>query len=194
MGAAEILVFHAQKGNKANEVAVDLADRRISLLLSESLRQGWPVVIHIEFASLRGQERQRQMDRFNSLLEKHPSHPFVLIHMGQLQPKQVEESIKRHPNIFFLTSHADPVTVETSNQPWVNVFSRYGHGFKESWKNLFVTHADRFVFALDNVWDYHWLDSYNEKMRYWREGISALPENAAHLIAHGNAERLWKLK
>ena len=193
IGAAEILIFHAQKGDKAPEVAVDLADERVSLLLTESLSQGWPIVIHIEFASLHGRERQRRMDGLNSLLEQHPGHPFALIHMGQLQHHQVQELIERHPNVYFLTSHADP-TVSNSNQPWVNMFSLFGNRFKEPWKNLFTAYPDRFIFALDNVWDNHWQSSYDVKIEYWRKALSELPENTAGLIAHGNAERLWKLK
>jgi len=193
IGAAEILIFHAKKGDKAPEVAVDLADERVSLLLTESLSQGWPVVIHIEFASLHGRDRQRHMDGLNSLLEQHPMHPFVLIHMGQLRHHQVQELIERHSNVYFLTSHADP-EANKSKQPWVNIFSMFGNHFKESWKSLFTAYPERFIFALDNVWDHHWQSSYDTKMKYWREALSELPENTAGLIAHGNAERLWKLK
>jgi predicted TIM-barrel fold metal-dependent hydrolase len=194
IGAAEILVFHAQKGSKAPEVAVDLFDERVSLLLTESISQEWPFVIHIEFSSLHGRERQRYMDELNSLLEQHPKHPFVLIHMGQLFHDQVHELINHHPNIYFLTSHTDPVTVNNSKQPWTKIFSASGHHFKDSWKNLFNAYPDRFIFALDNVWDYHWQGSYDEKMKYWSEALSEMPAKTAELIAHGNAERLWKLK
>ena len=194
VGAAEILVFHAQKGNKAPKVAVDFNDERVSLLVTESLSRNWPVVIHIEFASLNGRERQGYLEGMSSLLEKHPKHPFVLIHMGQLQHQQVQELIEHHPNLYLLTSHTDPVTVNNSKQPWVNIFSLDGQHFKEHWKNLFIAYPDRFIFALDNVWDHHWQESYDKKMKCWRTALSELPENSAHLIAHGNAERLWKLK
>ena len=194
VGAAEILVFHAQKGNKASKVSVDLADERVSVLLNESLSQGWPLIIHIEFASLHGHERQRHMKDLESILKQHPSHPFVIIHMGQLNHEQVQSLIERHPNVYFLTSHTDPVTVRKSKQPWINIFTPSKYHFKESWKNLFIAYSDRFIFALDNVWDQHWSDSYDEKMKYWRMALSELPESTAHLIAHGNAERLWKLK
>lgn len=194
VGMAEILIFHAKKGNKAPEVAVDLTDERVSLLLSESFSKGWPIIIHIEFASLHGRERQRYMDEFNSLLEKHPMHPFVLIHMGQLSNEQVHGLIERHSNLYFLTSHTDPIVVNKSKQPWVNIFTLFGYRFKEPWKKLFIDYPDRFIFALDNVWDFHWQNSYDERMKHWRKALSELPKNTAHLIAHGNAERLWKLK
>jgi len=183
-----------RKQNKAPKVAVDFADERVSLLLTESISQDWPVVIHIEFASLHGRERQRHMDGLSSLLEQHPKHPFVLIHMGQLHHQQVQELIERHLNVYFLTSHTDPVTVNNSTQPWINIFSLSGHHFKESWKDLFIAYPDRFIFALDNVWNHHWQGSYDEKMKYWTKALSELPQNTARLIAHRNAERLWKLK
>ena len=194
IGAAEILVFHAQKGNKAPEVEVDLTDDRVSLLLTESLSQDWPLIIHIEFGSLHGQERQRYMNGLKSLLEQYPKHPFVLIHMGQLLHDQVQELIEHHPNVYFLTSHTDPETVNNSKQPWVNIFSLSGNHFKDSWKKLFNAYPSRFIFALDNVWDHHWQHSYDRKMKYWNKALSELRENTAGLIAHGNAERLWKLR
>lgn len=194
IGGAEILVFHAKKGNKAPEVEVDLTDERFSLLLTESLRQGWPAIIHIEFASLPAKKRQPYIDELNTLLEQHPEHPFLLIHMGQLYHDQVQKLIERNPNIYFLTSHTDPVTVNNSRQPWINVFSASGNQFQVSWRDLFNAYPDRFVFALDNVWDSHWNSSYDEKMKHWRKALYAMPANTAGLIAHGNAERLWELK
>ena len=194
VGAAEIVVFHAQKGNHAPRVAVNLSDNRVSVLLNESLSKDWPVIIHIEYASLEGLERQRHMDGLKSLLEKHPWHPFILIHMGQLRHDQVQGLIERHTNVYFLTSRTDPVTAYNSNQPWINIFSTSGTRFKESWRNLFIAYPDRFIFALDNVRNYHWQISYNEKMKYWKKALADLPEKSARLIAHGNAERLWKLK
>jgi hypothetical protein len=44
------------------------------------------------------------------------------------------------------------------------------------------------------VWASHWEDSYSEKIEYWREALSKLPESTSLLIAHGNAEGLWGLK
>lgn len=194
IGVAEVLVFHAQKGKKAPEIAVDLTDKRISLLLKESLIQAYPFIIHIEFASLHEPERLRQMKALNKLLEQNPKHPFVLIHMGQLNDQQTQKLIVRHSNIYFITSHACPVTVNKSRHPWSNLFNPSGYHFKKSWKNLFIAYPERFIFALDNVWDFDWTKLYDKRMNHWKMALSELPENTAHLIAHGNAERLWKLK
>ena len=194
VGAAEILAFHAQKGNKAPEVAVDLTDARIILLIDESISRGWPVIIHIEFASIYGDKRQSYMSALKALLEQHPKHPFVIIHMGQLRHAEVATMIVQHQNVFFLTSHADPITTSSSKQPWVNMFTLFGTHLKDSWKETLVKYPERFIFALDNVWADHWSTTYTNKITLWRKALSELPEEVASLIAHGNAERLWRLK
>ncbi len=189
---AEVLLFHAKKGNKAPEVVVYPEDRRVRAALSAALKRGWPFVIHIEFASLNARRRSRFMTALRKLLVEYKDHPFALIHMGQLEAKEVETLIESHKNIHFMTSHCDPITVARSRQPWVNLFE--GSRFKEEWKALFVNHADKFIFALDNVWEHHWLNGYQKKMEYWKAALVHLPEHVANTIAHKNAERLWSIK
>ena len=134
------------------------------------------------------------MEGLKDLLEQYPRHAFVLIHMGQLPPKEVRELIYRHPNIYFLTSHTDPVTAKISRQPWTNIFTLAEDEFQAPWKSLFIAYPDRFIFALDNVHYHHWQGLYDEKMERWKNALSELPPKTAHLIAHGNAERLWGLE
>ena len=31
-------------------------------------------------------------------------------------------------------------------------------------------------------------------MQYWKKALEALPDEVAQLIAHGNAERLWRIR
>jgi hypothetical protein len=31
-------------------------------------------------------------------------------------------------------------------------------------------------------------------MEYWKKSLSELPQNVSHMIAHGNAEKIWDLK
>jgi len=194
VGAAEILSFHAQKGDKAPKVAVKLTDERITFLVEESIRRAWPVTIHIEFAALDANDKESFMTDLCDMLNRYQKHPFTLIHMGQLPHSDVEKLIHDHNNIYFLTSHADPVTANSSDQPWVNMFTLFGAHFKEPWKALLTRYPDRFVFALDNVWAEHWRNTYASKVSIWREALSELSEESANLIAHGNAERLWQLK
>jgi len=132
------------------------------------------------------------MGDLQKILKKYPGHPFALIHMGQLQPDEVSKLLDHHSNLHFITSHADPVTANSSKQPWVNLFD--GYRFKRAWKRLFIENSEKFIFAIDNVWAGHWGNIYNEKMEYWKKALSELPVNVSHMIAHGNAERLWDLK
>lgn len=191
-GVAEILIYHAQKGRKAPEVAVYLTDKRASFLLDKALYNSWPFIIHIEFASLIGPEKNRHMDDLQKLLIKYPDHPFALIHMGQLQPDEVRKLLDKYSNLHFITSHTNPPAISKSKQPWRNLFD--GYRFKRQWKDLFIEDPERFIFAIDNVWAHHWEGIYNKKMEYWKKALSELPQDISHMIAHGNAERLWNLK
>ena len=57
-----------------------------------------------------------------------------------------------------------------------------------------VEHPDRFVFALDNVFAPMWAPGpYLRQMTVWWCALGRLSPVVAHAIAHGNAERLWKL-
>ena len=58
---AEMLLYHARKGNKAPEVRVYPDDDRVSFALAAAVQRGWPFVVHIEFASLPPPERERFM-------------------------------------------------------------------------------------------------------------------------------------
>ena len=165
---AEILLYHAQKGDKAPEVIVYPDDKRVQFALSEVIEKGWPFVIHIEFASLLEEQRRRFMDAMEKMLTTHPKHPFVLNHMGQLKPTEVGQLIEKHKNIYFLTAHTTPAIIRFSNQPWVNMFD--GEVLAAKWKELILEHPDRFVFALDNVWDRHWKEFYLDQMTYWAKG------------------------
>jgi predicted TIM-barrel fold metal-dependent hydrolase len=189
---AELLVFHAQKGNKAERVQVAVNDKRVLKTLEYAKERGWPLVLHIEFASLPGDERDEYMAGLNRLLNDNPDYPFALAHMGQLPPEQVGALIKAHNNIYFLTSHADPVSDANSKQPWTNMIEH--DKFKAPWKTLITQHPDRFVFAIDNVWDWQWKITYLKHIKLWRSALAELPETVANAVAHGNAERLWHLE
>jgi predicted TIM-barrel fold metal-dependent hydrolase len=191
-GVAEILIYHARKGNKAPEVNVDLTDERVSALLKMALSNDWPFIIHIEFAALSAVEKSRQMASLRNLLAGYPAQPFALIHMGQLQPDEVAKLLHQHSNLYFIASHTNPPAISQSTQPWVNIFD--GHGFKQEWKSLFIKYPDKFIFALDNVWADHWGPIYDKKMQLWKSALAELPPDVSHRIAHGNAERVWRLK
>ena len=188
---AEVLLYHAKKGNRAPEVIVYPDDKRVQVVLNYAIEKGWPFIVHIEFASLYGEKRKKFMRAFKQMLNQHPEQPFILTHMGQLSRNRCLRLIKSHKNVYFHTGWTNPIAVESSNQPWTNVFE--GNHFAPEWKDLFIQYPQRFIFALDNLFTEHWSDFYRKQMNYWKRGFTELPKDVSHLIAHGNAERLWHI-
>ena len=202
--ASELLIYHAAKTRKildenGNEIDIDIPKvevpmdgDKVQYAITQCRLRGWPTVIHIEFAALEAisiLDKKAYMNAFEILLDTYPNHPFVLIHMGQLEIGDVMRLIMRHDNVYFFTSHADPVTEATSQQPWTNLFK--GDTLAPHWRNAFLHFPTRFIFALDNVFAEHWYDQYDDRMFYWKKAMNDLPNDVANLIAHGNAERLW---
>jgi Tat protein secretion system quality control protein TatD with DNase activity len=192
---AEVLMFHARKTNKkgktiAPQVAFLPGHAKPAAALDVALSKGWPFIIHIEFASL-GAKRGKYMKAMESMLRAHPKHPFVLIHMGQLGPKDAERLLAAHPNLSFIPAHTTPVTLAESHEPWTAMFK--GHALSVPWRDLILRHPERFVLGFDNVWAQHWEEFYVPQVRLWRRILGELPEDVAHAVAHRNAERLWHL-
>ena len=189
---AEVLLYHAKKGNKAPEVVVYPDDKRVKDALNYAIKNNWPFVVHIEFASLQGKNKKKFMRAFKQMLNQNPEHPFILARMGQLNSNRCLRLIGNHKNVHFHTGWSNPAAVESSQQPWINIFK--GDRLAPAWKELFVQYPDRFIFALDNVFTEHWSDFYLKQMKYWKRGLAELPSEVSHLIAHGNAERLWGIR
>jgi len=189
---AEVLLYHAKKGNKAPEVIVYPGDERVQVALNYAIENRWPFVVHIEFASLNGGMRKKFMREFKQMLKQHPGQPFILTHMGQLSRDRCLRLIKNHENVHFHTGWSNPAAVKSSNQPWTNLFD--GDRLTPEWKDLFIQYPHRFIFALDNVFAEHWSDFYQKQMNYWKRGLAELPAGVSDLIAHGNAERLWGIR
>ena len=187
---AEILLFHERKGDKAPEYEVYSDDKRVVSALEHAIDNRWPFVVHIEFGALH-KKKKRFMKSLESMLYNYSQHPFVLTHMGQLQSSECQRLIDSYKNIHFHTGWTNPAAVKSSNQPWVNLFE--GNQLAPEWRELFIQYPERFVFALDNVFAEHWSDFYVKQMEYWKKAMAELPLKVAHLIAHGNAERLWRI-
>jgi hypothetical protein len=188
---AEVLLFHAQKGDKADEVDILANDPRVQYALDIARQESWPFVIHIEFASLHGRHREAHMQAMETMLRQNPGQAFCLNHMGQLSSSEVARLIRDHPNLYFLTAHTNPYIIQRSREPWTNIFK--GRTLAPQWKALIIANPERFIFALDNVWAQHWRDDYAGQMDYWRSAVAELPGPVAQALAHGNAERLWRL-
>ena len=192
---AEVLLWHAEKVNRKGEIIAPRVvappdDERVRAALQVALQKRWPFVMHIEFAST-GKRRNEFMRKMEALVAAHPEHPFALIHMGQLDAREVARLIEAHPNLVFLTAHTTPLSVRKSSSPWTNMFS--GKRLAPQWKALVTRHPDRFVLAFDNVWEAHWGPFYLKQIALWRKALADLPHDVAHAVAHKNAERLWRL-
>lgn len=187
---AEVILWHAKKGDKAPEWVVSLKAEQAQAALKAALDRGWPFIAHYEFAAA-GEARPRLMAEFEAALTTHRGHPFVLIHMGQLPAGEARRLIATHPNVYFMVSHSNSVSVPHSQQPWINMFE--GDRLAAPWKSLILQYPDRFVLNFDNVFAEHWGDFYLKQVKLWRGVLKELPEEVAHALAHGNAERLWRL-
>jgi len=187
---AEVIMWHAQKGYKAPQVVVQPDDVRVKTALHAALEKRWPFIAHIEFEAA-GPERAMFEAKFARMLKEYPTHPFVLIHMGQLRCAEAHQFLKEHPNLYFITSHCNPITVESSQQPWVNLFA--GGELSAEWRNLIIAFPGRFILGFDNVFPNHWGKYYLRQVALWKKALSELPHEVAHAVAHGNAEGLWKL-
>ena len=191
----EVLMYHAEKFNQrgisiAPEVEVFPEDSRVIRTLRAALDKGWPFIPHIEFGAT-GSKRAEFMEKLEAMLSNYPAHPFALIHMGQLNAEQAGRLIGKHRNIYFLTAHTTPITIKKSREPWTNLFR--GKRLAPQWKALVLSHPDRFVMAFDNVWENHWGRFYLKQVALWRMALADLPPDVAHALAHGNAERLWRI-
>ncbi len=187
---AEVILYHAQKGKKAGQAIVYPDSQQALDLLEIAKSHKWPFIFHIEFASA-GKHKKQFMKKMEQVVSQNPTHSFGVIHMGQLDTKQVSRLIKKHTNIFFIMSHSNPVSLKNTKQPWTNMFK--GYLLKPEWKKLIIQYPDQFVIAFDNVFPEHWGAPYLDAVKYWRSALSDLPEEAAHSIAHKNAERLWNI-
>jgi len=192
----EVLIWHAEKyhhtQNKpiAPQVVFPPDSPKVGIALKTAARKGWPFIAHIEFAAI-GPDREKFMSGFEALLNAHRDHPFVLIHMGELEAEDVRRLIESHGNIHFITAMCNPVALKNTREPLVNLFEQ--DVLAPRWKDLFIAYSDRFILGFDNVWARHWRKIYIPQVLLWRKALGGLPEDVAHQIAHGNAERLWNL-
>lgn len=195
---AELLIYHAEKGDRASEVYVPFDSPQVKAAVDASIERSWPVIVHIEFSAIGSggdgiPSRKELMAKFKVFLDNNTDHPVALTHMGQLEAKESRQLIEAHKNIYFITSHANPIVVENSRQPWIDMFHHDRQRLTDKWRALVVQYPGRFILAFDNVWPEHWGDFYINQAKLWQKALTKLPPKVAHAIAHKNAERLWNL-
>ena len=191
---AEVIVVHAAKGRALPEMIFDLDHRSVQEARAIALRRGWPLILHIEFGHARRMGAyERYMRDLEGFLAGNAGLPVILSHMGQLDANEAARLIAAHRNIHFLTSNANPIVIvaKGGDHPWTDLFS--GDAIAPAWREVMVAHPDRFVFGVDAAISTDWGDRYVAQVGLWRTALGKLPEPVARAIAHGNAERLWKL-
>ncbi len=210
VGMGEVLVQHAAHDHarlRYPELALPLGDRRIETAIDLARSRGWPVTLHLELNDNEAASAQT-LAGLAALLRRHPETPFLLIHMGQATPDEAQALLQAHVNIHFLTTHADSFTAYLldkkkggghSQTGWINLFEagcdlhECPAAWNPQWRDLIVRFPDRFVLAFENVFPAHWEKPYEIRVGIWRRALALLPDDVAHALAHGNAERLWKL-
>ena len=189
--AAEILLFHARKGNRAPEVRIAPDDVSLQPLYGKIVEMQRPLILHIEFSALEPENRPQYETGLGKILRTYAATPVGLIHMAQLDAAGAKRWLSEHPNLFFIMSHADSLAAR-SRQPWTNMFA--GDKLQPQWRSLIEERPDRFVFAMDNVWAEHWRSDYSERIALWRKTFASFPAGIARQLACTNAVRLWRLR
>jgi hypothetical protein len=180
-------------GDVVAEFDLPIDAPQVQAVLKMALARDWPFIAHYEFRSLGRERYAARMKELKDLLRAYPDHPIVLIHMGQLRADEAAQLIAEFRNIYFMTSHANPVYEAVGGgYGWTRLFE--GRKLAPAWKALFVANPDRFILAFDNVLKRHWeAQYYLAQARLWRDALADLPTDVAHAVAHRNAERLWRL-
>lgn len=187
---SEVLLFHEAQP-RAPEFAVLPSAPQTKAALEHAIRRGWPFIVHIEFSSPLIPDAARYRRELETMLAANPEHPFLLAHMGQLPASTVAELIAKHRNVHFLTSRTSPTAVRRLPKNWQGMFE--GQVLAPVWKQVIEAHPDRFVLAFDNLDRSRWGSFYQDQVLEWKRAFRDLPDSVAAAIAHGNAERLWRL-
>ena len=200
-GFGEIIVQHAPHNHsrlKYEGINNDLNSERISRAIQIVLNDDKPVILHVELNDYE-KDSKKILNQLVELSKKYPNNNFLLMHMAQIEFSEAKFVINKTNNIHFITSHADNDTQEKikknkgkSQQGWINLFDK-NDNFHKRWLDLMNENPKRFVLALDNVWDGHWLRGYGNKIYMWRKALAALDKNSSMLIACGNTNAYFKL-
>jgi hypothetical protein len=182
-----------QGGEDVPEVNLPIEAPQVQAVLQMALERKFPFTVHYEFRSLKKADYAARTAELKRLLRAYPDLPIVLIHMGQLYANEAAALIADFPNIYFMTAHANPVFDSVGGGlEWTKLFS--GRVIAPAWKALFIAHPERFVLAFDNVLSRHWEPGfYLSQANLWQDALRDLPPEVAHMVAHKNAVRLWKL-
>ena len=162
------------------------------------LEDNKPVILHVELNDYE-KDSKKILSQLIELSNKYPNDNFLLMQMAQIEFTEAEFIINKTNNIHFMTSHADnerqrhmKKNKSKAQQGWINLFDK-NDNVKKKWLSLMNQNPKRFVLALDNVWDGHWLRGYGKRIYMWRKALASLNKNSSLLIACENANNYFKL-
>jgi len=201
VGFGEIIVQHAPHNHKKLKyegINNDLNSKRIVRAIDIVLKDNKPVILHIELNDYE-EDSKKILSQLVKLSKKYPNDNFLLMHMAQIEFSEAEFIISKTNNIHFITSHADNEREEQMKRKpgrgqmgWINLFDK-NNNFQKKWLDLMNKNPKRFVLALDNVWDRHWLRGYDNRIYMWRKALASLNSDSALLIACENANTYFKI-
>ena len=201
VGFGEIIVQHAPHNHaklKYEGINNDLNSERILRAIDIVLSDNKPVILHVELNDYE-EDSKKILNQLVDLSKKYPNDNFLLMHMAQIEFSEAKFIINKTNNIHFITSHADNEREKQMKRKpgrgqmgWINLFDK-NDNFQKKWLNLMNENPKRFVLALDNVWDRHWLKGYEERIYIWRKALASLDKKSSVLIACGNANEYFKL-
>ncbi|MDC1497253.1 hypothetical protein N8143_04550 [Pelagibacteraceae bacterium] len=201
LGFGEIIVQHAPHNHKKLKyegINNDLNSKKIVRAIDIVLKDNKPVILHIELNDYE-EDSKKILSQLVKLSKKYPNDNFLLMHMAQIEFSEAEFIISKTNNIHFITSHADNEREEQMKRKpgrgqmgWINLFDK-NNNFQKKWLDLMNKNPKRFVLALDNVWDRHWLRGYDNRIYMWRKALASLNTDSALLIACENANTYFKI-
>ena len=202
VGFGEIIVQHAPHNHKKLKyegINLDLSSKRIKGAIDIVLGDKKPVILHVELNDYEN-DSKKILKQLIDLANKNPNDNFLLMHMAQIEFDEAVLIIKQTNNVHFITSHANNETFKKmkkreighSQSGWINIFDK-DNNFKKNWMEIMNNNPRRFVLALDNVWDGHWLKGYATRVYIWRKALSSLDKQSALLIACENANSYFNL-
>lgn len=191
-------------------LAVKLTEPRIAVFVELARQNKWPFILQIPFAQLPKAIRGQYFQDLEDLLSSNTDINIVLCHLGQLKPEEVRMLLGQHKNLYLDLSRTNPdydgdmgntmifhLTVSEISDPGRQKAEEWRRNFnlKPEWSQLFNEYPDRFLVAYFNVGEIDWDERfYMEQTAWFRKALGELKSEAADRIAHGNAERLWRLQ
>lgn len=170
-----------------------------------------PVAIHME-AESRGEyieflgksADEDTVSAFERLLDHNKDVLIIWCHLGRANPAVVRVMLDRHPNLYTDISDVQPRSNNAKgvSQASLEIFREYtlknsvinANGrLREDWKRLFTSYPDRIMISCDAMSPKCYGKMYSALMNELKNILSQLTPDAAEMIAHKNAKKVFSL-